>query len=69
MHNCLVLKRLLLLLFVLFFTSSSWIAHASNYPNKTIRLIVPFEPGGSSDITARIVAEENAKNSRPNDHC
>lgn len=30
----------------------------SEYPNKTIRLIVPFPPGGSTDIVGRVVAQK-----------
>lgn len=31
---------------------------AQNYPNKVVRLIAPFPPGGSSDLIARIVAQK-----------
>jgi tripartite-type tricarboxylate transporter receptor subunit TctC len=32
-------------------------AHAADWPNRPIHLIVPFPPGSSSDIVARIVAQ------------
>jgi tripartite-type tricarboxylate transporter receptor subunit TctC len=34
---------------------------ASTYPNKPIRLIVPFTPGGTTDILARAIGQELAR--------
>ncbi len=33
----------------------------ADYPNKTIKMIVPFPPGGTSDVMARMVAEPLGK--------
>lgn len=40
---------------------SSTIIHAQEWPNKTIRWIVPFPPGGAMDVMARALAEYSSK--------
>jgi len=44
-----------LLLFILFGAGSTYAQ--SNYPNKPISLIVPFAPGGNTDLLARVIAQ------------
>ena len=35
--------------------ASAW---AQDYPAKQVRLVLPFPPGGGSDIIARVVAQK-----------
>lgn len=35
-------------------------AHAQNWPNKPIRMVVPYTPGGYTDLMARLVSEKMA---------
>ncbi len=39
------------------FLSANATANAQAYPNKTIRLVVPFGPGGPTDLSARMVSQ------------
>ena len=49
---------LLLRLFVVLFLISTGLAHAQGWPARTVRFIVTFPPGGSTDVAARTVADK-----------
>ena len=57
------MKRLsLILLSVFCLTFSAGTALAQNkYPNRPIKVIVPYAPGGATDIVARIIGDEVGK--------
>ncbi len=44
------------MLFAVFVTAVPATAHAQTYPVKTIRYVVPFPPGGITDLMARTIA-------------
>ncbi|MGE5526984.1 MAG: Bug family tripartite tricarboxylate transporter substrate binding protein [Rhodospirillaceae bacterium] len=52
-------RNLLRLLGVAFAAAllGSGVAHAQNFPSKSIRMILPFPPGGPTDALGRIVAQ------------
>lgn len=56
-HNKMT-KWLLAVIASLSFVTS---AHAQDYPKRPVTMIVPFAAGGTSDVIARVVAEEMAK--------
>ena len=49
-------KSLFGIIFVCAAVLYSAMAETQTYPTKTVRLIIPFPPGGSNDIVGRFIA-------------
>ena len=51
-------KQIFLSLFLFLFFFSPWVVNADNFPSRTIRIVVPFAPGGGTDIVSRAIAQK-----------
>lgn len=43
---------------VLFAATSDFVAHAQQFPSRTVTFVVPYQAGGSTDILARVIGQK-----------
>jgi tripartite-type tricarboxylate transporter receptor subunit TctC len=53
--------RLVFTLLLVAASASGLLAHAQQYPSKPVRVLIPFPPGGPTDIIGRMVADTLTK--------
>ena len=51
------MKKIFLLPFIALVSFSNVFAQTSDWPNKPVKIVVPFTPGGALDLTARELAK------------
>ena len=51
------MQKLLISIGIAALTAPAWAATADNFPSKTVRIVVGFTPGTTTDITARALAQ------------
>lgn len=51
------MKKLMSVAALAIFALGATAAHASGFPEKPITIVVPYNPGGASDITSRVLAK------------
>ena len=51
------MKKIFLLPLIVLFSFSNAFAQTSDWPNKPVKIVVPFSPGGALDLTARELAK------------
>jgi tripartite-type tricarboxylate transporter receptor subunit TctC len=56
------MKRALIVLTILFVAAGNALAQtADKYPSRPVKILVPYAPGGATDIVARILGEQMSK--------